>query len=52
MALGVSGDVLNRWLEESDELKEAFELGREKERQTLHSVKASTAPSVAKARTA
>lgn len=38
MALGVSGDVLNRWLEESDELKEAFELGREKERQTLHSV--------------
>ena len=38
MALGCDMGTLNRWLDESNELKEAFELGREKERQTLHSV--------------
>lgn len=38
IALGVSGDVLTRWLDESPELKEAFDQGREKERQTLHNV--------------
>ena len=37
-ALGCAMETLTRWLEESDELKEAFENGREKERQTLHSV--------------
>lgn len=38
MALGVHTTVVQRWLEESDELKEAFEQGRETERQTLHNV--------------
>lgn len=38
IALGVSGDVLNRWLDENTDLKEAFDQGREKERQTLHNV--------------
>lgn len=38
MALGTSGDVLVRWLDEYPALKEAFTVGREKERQTLHNV--------------
>ena len=38
MALGVHNTVLSRWLEESDELREAFEQGRETERATLHNV--------------
>ena len=38
MALAVSVDVLNRWLDESPALAEAFAQGREKERQTLHNV--------------
>lgn len=38
MALGCDIETLSRWLDESAELKEAFEQGREKERQTLHSV--------------
>lgn len=38
MALGCDIETLSRWLQESDELKEAFEHGREKERQTLHDV--------------
>lgn len=38
MALGVHNTVLSRWLDESEELKEAFEQGRETERQTLHNV--------------
>lgn len=38
MALGVSYDVLNRWLDEDPELKEAFTQGRETERKTLHNV--------------
>lgn len=37
MALACSIDVLNRWLDEDAALKEAFEHGRERERQTLHS---------------
>lgn len=38
MALGVDLSVLNRWLDESPEMKEAFDQGREKERATLHNV--------------
>jgi len=38
MALGVHTTVVARWLEESDELREAFEQGRETERATLHNV--------------
>ncbi len=38
MALGVNADVLIRWLDESPELKAAFDEGREKERATLHNV--------------
>lgn len=38
MALAVSVDVLNRWLGEDTALAEAFAEGRERERQTLHSV--------------
>ncbi len=38
MALGAHADTVQRWLEESPELKEAFEQGRETERQTLHNV--------------
>ena len=38
MALGVSYDVLVRWLDESPELKAAFDEGREKERASLHNV--------------
>lgn len=38
MALGVADDVLNRWLDENPELSAAFHEGREKERQTLHTV--------------
>lgn len=38
MALGVHTTVVQRWLDESEELKEAFEQGRETERQTLHNV--------------
>lgn len=38
IALGTSADVLSRWLDENTGLKEAFDQGREKERQTLHNV--------------
>jgi hypothetical protein len=38
MALGTNDRVLDRWLDEDPELKDAFDQGREKERQTLHSV--------------
>jgi hypothetical protein len=38
MALACNKDVLNRWLDEDPALAEAFEHGRETERQTLHSV--------------
>lgn len=38
VALGVSHDVLTRWLAENTELEEAFRQGREKERHTLHNV--------------
>src|SRR4051794_32691881 len=38
MACGVGRDVLTRWFDERPDLKEAFEEGRERERQTLHSV--------------
>ena len=37
-ALGTSKDVFNRWLDEKEILKAAFEHGREKERYTLHAV--------------
>lgn len=36
--LGVSSRVLARWIEEDETLEEAFELGRETERQALHSL--------------
>lgn len=35
-ALQVSEDILSRWFNEHPELQEAFEKGRERERQTLH----------------
>ena len=38
MALGVSHDVLTRWMDEDPALKEAFLHGREMERKTLHNV--------------
>jgi hypothetical protein len=38
MALACDRDVLKRWLDESPVLMKAFSEGREKERQTLHSV--------------
>jgi hypothetical protein len=38
MALACSTDVLNRWLDESPALAEAFAQGRERERQTLHGI--------------
>lgn len=38
MAMGVSVDVLTRWMDENAELKEAFAQGRERERQMLHDV--------------
>jgi transposase-like protein len=34
--LGTSKDTLGRWLREHEDLKEAFERGRERERHTLH----------------
>ena len=37
VVLGISRDLLNRWLAEFPELNEAFEQGRELERKTLHS---------------
>lgn len=37
-ALGVSKDVLGRWLKEYPDLQEAFERGRERERRELHNV--------------
>ncbi len=43
MALGAHADTVTRWLEESPELKEAFEQGRETERATLHNVVYETA---------
>jgi hypothetical protein len=33
---GVSVNVLDRWLDENDRLKTAFEVGRDQERQALH----------------
>lgn len=38
MAMGVSVDVLTRWMDEHPELKQAVDQGRERERQTLHDV--------------
>lgn len=38
MALGCDITVLDRWMDEAPELKQAFDEGREKERQTLHNV--------------
>ncbi len=38
MALGCSDTVLDRWLDEDPVLKQAFDEGRETERQTLHNV--------------
>lgn len=38
MALGVDDAILTRWLDESPELKAAFDEGREKERASLHNV--------------
>lgn len=38
MKLGVSTDVLKRWMTEFPEFKQAFEFGRETERSTLHNV--------------
>lgn len=35
-ALDTSKDTLARWMDEDDELREAFERGRERERATLH----------------
>lgn len=35
-ALGTSKDTLGRWLDENENLKAAFDQGREKERHTLH----------------
>ena len=43
MALGAHVETLNKWLDESPELKEAFEQGRETERATLHNVVYETA---------
>ena len=37
-SLGTSFDTMQRWLSEAPELREAFERGREMERQTLHNV--------------
>jgi hypothetical protein len=36
MALGVHVETMNRWLDEDPALREAFEQGRETERQVLH----------------
>ena len=36
--LGTSQDTLRKWFELDPELKEAFEQGRERERQTLHNM--------------
>jgi hypothetical protein len=33
---GISADTLRRWFDERADLQEAFERGRERERQTLH----------------
>jgi hypothetical protein len=38
MALACNVEVLTRWLDEDPDLKTAFDEGRERERQTLHSV--------------
>ena len=38
MALGISTDVLARWLDERPDLKQGFDAGREKERASLHNV--------------
>jgi len=36
--MGVNPRTLNRWMEEHPELKDAFDLGREQERRTLHNM--------------
>lgn len=36
--MGVNQEVLTRWFDEQPELKEAFNIGRENERHTLHNV--------------
>lgn len=41
--LGTSFQVFDRWLDENHELQEAFERGRELERQTLHNTLYKTA---------
>lgn len=38
MVLGCDTAVLDRWMDEAPELKQAFDEGRERERQTLHAV--------------
>lgn len=43
MALGCDITVLDRWMDEAPELKQAFDEGREKERQTLHNIVYETA---------
>ena len=43
IALGVSDETLQRWLTEFPELQEAFDKGKERERQTLHDVLYETA---------
>src|ERR1700730_16530658 len=36
--LGVSKETFKRWCEDEESLQEAFEIGRETERQTLHAL--------------
>jgi hypothetical protein len=36
--MGVNPRTLNRWLEENPDLQDAFDLGREQERRTLHNM--------------
>ncbi len=43
IALGVSDETLQRWLTEFPDLQEAFDKGKERERQTLHDVLYDTA---------
>ncbi len=38
LVLGCAPSTFQKWLEENDDLREAFEDGREVERQTLHNV--------------
>lgn len=36
--MGINPRTLNRWMEECPDLKDAFDLGREQERRTLHNM--------------